>query len=557
VPALIREMGLAYPELGRAQALITETLKLEESRFLKTLKRGLLLLDEASVDLTTGQSLPGDVAFKLYDTYGFPVDLTADALKARQIGVDLDGFNVAMAKQKAEARASWSGSGEAATDRVWFDVRERIGASEFLGYDTEKAEGVITALLAGGKEVETIKAGERGFAVFNQTPFYAESGGQVGDEGQLRGADVSARVVGVAKMAGDVFAHEVEVETGVLTIGAPLELIVDGARRAAIRANHSSTHLLHEALRLVLGDHVAQKGSLVAPDRLRFDFSQQRPISSEELLEVENLANRVVTANTPVTTRLMAVDEAIESGARALFGEKYGETVRVVSMGPETQGKAWSVELCGGTHAARTGDIGVIAITGEQAVSSGVRRIEAVTGEAARAYFNEQARLLREAADLLKVTPGGVVERLAKVVEEKRVLERDLAEARKKLAMGGGGDASAQDVRDIAGTKFLARRVDGVKANDLKSLADEGKARLGSGVVTLISVAEDGKASIVVAVTEDQTGRHNAVNLVKRASEALGGKGGGGRPDMAQAGGPDGARANEAIEAVAAMLAAS
>ncbi|OQW53571.1 alanine--tRNA ligase [Candidatus Raskinella chloraquaticus] len=556
VPALIREMGLAYPELVRASALITETLRLEETRFLKTLKRGLVLLDEATAGLTAGQSLPGDVAFKLYDTFGFPLDLTEDALKSRSITVDQTGFTTAMARQKAEARASWAGSGEATTERVWFELRERVGASEFLGYDTETAEGVVSALVVDGKEVHALNAGESGLVLFNQTPFYAESGGQLGDEGRLQGAGVRARVSGTGKILGDLFVHRVSVDTGTLSVGVALELHVDHARRAAIRAHHSSTHLLHEALRLVLGDHVAQKGSMVAPDRLRFDFSQHQPISADELRKVEDLANEVVIANTPVTTRLMAVDEAIASGARALFGEKYGEEVRVVSMGPHVQGKAWSVELCGGTHVERTGDIGVIAVIGEQAVSSGVRRIEALSGEAARRHFNEQAQMVAQAAELLKVTPSGVVERLAKIMDERRSLERELGEARRKLALGGsaGGD---QDMREIAGIRFLARRVDGIKANDLKSLADEGKARLVSGVVALISVGEDGKGSVVVALTQDMTARFDAVQLVKQAAQAMGGKGGGGRRDMAQAGGPDGAQAEAAIEAVAALLGAS
>ncbi len=556
VPALIREMGLAYPELARASALITETLRLEETRFLKTLKRGLVLLDEAVADLVPGQSLPGDVAFKLYDTFGFPLDLTEDALKSRSITVDQTGFTTAMARQKAEARASWAGSGEATTERVWFELRERVGASEFLGYDTETAEGVVSALVVDGKEVHALNAGESGLVLFNQTPFYAESGGQLGDEGRLQGAGVRARVSGTGKILGDLFVHRVSVDTGTLSVGVALELHVDHARRAAIRAHHSSTHLLHEALRLVLGDHVAQKGSMVAPDRLRFDFSQHQPISADELRKIEDLANEVVIANTPVTTRLMAVDEAIASGARALFGEKYGEEVRVVSMGPHVQGKAWSVELCGGTHVERTGDIGVIAVIGEQAVSSGVRRIEALSGEAARRHFNEQAQMVAQAAELLKVTPSGVVERLAKIMDERRSLERELGEARRKLALGGsaGGD---QDMREIAGIRLLARRVDGIKANDLKSLADEGKARLGSGVVALISVGEDGKGSVVVALTQDMAARFDAVQLVKQAAQAMGGKGGGGRRDMAQAGGPDGAQAEAAIEAVAAMLGAS
>ncbi|MEZ2410462.1 alanyl-tRNA synthetase [Bosea sp. OAE752] len=553
VPVLTREMGRAYPELVRAEALITETLKLEETRFRTTLARGLSLLDDASRDLTAGQSLKGDVAFTLYDTYGFPLDLTQDALRAREITVDVEGFDAAMQQQKAKARAAWSGSGEAATETLWYPLRDRLGATEFLGYDTEIAEGVVTALIRDNTEVQSLKAGESGFMLVNQTPFYGESGGQVGDAGVVKAPGTVVEISDVQKKLGDVFAHSVTVKEGELKLGAAVELIVDHERRTAIRANHSATHLLHEALRLVLGDHVAQKGSLVSPDRLRFDFSHPKPISAEELREVEEIANAIVLKNEPVTTRLMSVDEAIESGARALFGEKYGDEVRVVAMGTNPAGKAYSVELCGGTHAARTGDIGLVSIVGEGAVAAGVRRLEAMTGNGARLRLNEESRLLDGLASLLKVPASEAGNRLAALIEERRKLDRELTEARKKLAMGGGG-AAEEPIQEIAGAKLLARAVTGIEMKDLKSLADEAKARVGSGVVAIVGVADDGKAGVVVGVTPDLTERFDAVALVRAASEQLGGKGGGGRRDMAQAGGPDGSKAQEALDAVAAAM---
>ncbi len=553
VPALTREMGRAYPELLRAEALITETLKLEETRFRTTLARGLTLLDDASKDLTAGQSLKGDVAFTLYDTYGFPLDLTQDALRAREITVDTEGFDAAMQQQKAKARAAWSGSGEAATETLWFPLRDKVGATEFLGYDTETAEGVVTALIRDNAEVPSLKAGESGFMLVNQTPFYGESGGQVGDAGVVKAPGTLVEVSDVQKKLGDVFAHSVTVKEGELKLGAAVELVVDHERRTAIRANHSATHLLHEALRLVLGDHVAQKGSLVSADRLRFDFSHPKPISAEELREVEEIANAIVLKNEPVTTRLMSVDEAIASGARALFGEKYGDEVRVVAMGTNPAGRAYSVELCGGTHASRTGDIGLVSIVGEGAVAAGVRRLEAMTGNGARLRLNEESRLLDGLASLLKVPANEAGNRLATLIEERRKLDRELTEARKKLAMGGG--VAAEDpVREIAGAKLLARAVTGIEMKDLKSLADEAKARVGSGVVAIVGVADDGKAGVVVGVTPDLTERFDAVALVRVASEQLGGKGGGGRRDMAQAGGPDGSKAQEALDAVAAAM---
>jgi alanyl-tRNA synthetase len=557
VPALTREMGQAYPELLRAEALITETLKLEETRFRRTLERGLVILDEKSKGLKKGAMFDGETAFTLYDTYGFPLDLTQDALRARGISVDLASFEDAMERQREKARASWAGSGEAAQETVWFALREKIGATEFLGYETESAEGVVAALVKDGKEVSELKKGESGAVVMNQTPFYAESGGQVGDTGEMRREGLRLTVGDTQKKAGDLFAHSVKVEQGTVKVGDPLLLEVDHARRGAIRQNHSATHLLHEALRQVLGDHVAQKGSLVAPERLRFDFSHPKPISAEELERVEDIANDYVLQNTPVTTRLMAQDDAIASGARALFGEKYGDEVRVVAMGDGTgNAMGWSVELCGGTHVVQTGDIGLISVLGEAGVAAGVRRIEALTGKAARKAAHKQLQVVKAAAAELKVPLEEMPGRIGTLLDERKKLERDLSEARKKLAMGGGGKdvGGANDVRQVNGVKLLARSVSGVDLKDLRSLADAGKRQVGSGVVVIVATAEDGKAGIVVGVTDDLIKRFNAVDLVKKGAEVLGGKGGGGRPDMAQAGGPDGSKADAALKAVEAAL---
>ena len=558
VPALLREMGQAYPELLRAEALIAETLRLEESRFRTTLTRGLAILDEETAGLASGARLSGETAFKLYDTYGFPLDLTQEALRARDIGVDIDGFNRAMERQRAEARRAWTGSGEAATEALWFAIRDKVGATEFLGYDTETAEGVVTAIVKDGREIQRLDAGETGLVVLNQTPFYGESGGQVGDSGSMTAPGIRARVSNTQKKLGDLFVHEVSVELGDLQPGYALELSVDHARRAAIRANHSATHLLHEALRQVLGDHVAQKGSLVAPDRLRFDFAHPKPISGRELDEVEDIANRILLQNAPVVTRLMDVNEATTSGARALFGEKYGDEVRVVSMGTIAGGdnasRPFSVELCGGTHVARTGDIGLISIVSEAAVAAGVRRIEAKTADSARHHLNAEAHRLRDLAGLLKTSAEEAPDRLTSLIEERRKLERDLAETRKKLAMGVSATGSAGPIVEVAGVKFFRLAVSGVEMKDLKSLADEGKAKVGSGVVAIANTAADGKAGLVVAVTGDLTARFNAVDLVRIGAEQLGGKGGGGRPDMAQAGGPDGSKTEAALAAIADRL---
>ncbi len=557
VPALVREMGAAYPELIRAEATITDTLKTEETRFRTTLVRGLAILDDETKSLSAGAKLPGDVAFKLYDTFGFPLDLTQDALRLRKIDVDTDGFNAVMEGQRAEARKAWSGSGEAATETVWFGIREKLGATEFLGYGTETAEGIVSVLVRDGKPTDTLKAGETGFIIVNQTPFYGESGGQVGDTGVMTAAGIKVEITNTQKKLGDLFVHEARVIEGTVTIDAALELHVDHARRTSIRAHHSATHLLHEALRVVLGDHVAQKGSMVAGDRLRFDFTHNKPISDDELARIEDITNQVVLQNEPVVTRLMGQDEAIKSGARALFGEKYGDEVRVVTMGiadGPNGPRPFSVELCGGTHVSRTGDIGLVTIVSESAVASGVRRVEAKTGDFARRHLNAQAIALQGLADLLKTPADDAAERLNALLEERKKLERELSDARKKLAMGGGGSGADNSIKDIGGVKLYARAVSGVDMKDLKSLADDAKQQVGSGIAAIVGVSDDGKAGVVVGVTADMVGRFNAVDFVRVASEALGGKGGGGRPDMAQAGGPDGAKADDALKAITTLL---
>jgi alanyl-tRNA synthetase len=559
VGALVREMGQAYPELIQARPLVSETLKLEETRFRRTLERGLSILDEASRGLGSGDRLNGEVAFTLYDTYGFPLDLTQDALRPRGVAVDVEGFEAAMERQRQRARASWAGSGEAATEAVWFSLRDRVGATEFLGYETEIAEGIVMALVRDGREVDRLAAGEEGIVVLNQTPFYAESGGQVGDTGIIHTDNkVRFQVTGTEKRVGDLFVHFGRVEAGVLERDLAVELEVDHQRRRSIRANHSATHLLHEALRQVLGDHVAQKGSLVAPDRLRFDFAHPKSIDDAEILKVEDLANAAILENTPVATRLMALDEATAVGARALFGEKYGEVVRVVSMG-QGAGNAlgWSVELCGGTHVARTGDIGLVTIVSETGVAAGVRRIEALTATAARRHLTSESRTLERVATRLRVPVADVDDRLIQLIDDRKRLERELGEVKKKLAMGGGVSSSDGGIRTVGDVKLLARSVADIDVKDLKSLVDEGKRQVGSGVVVVVGVTPEGKAGIVVGVTPDLIRRYNAVDLVRKGAEALGGKGGGGRPDMAQAGGPDGTRARAALEAIEATLLAA
>jgi alanyl-tRNA synthetase len=557
VPVLVAEMGAAYPELARAQPLITETLRLEETRFRDTLARGIKLLDEAAGNLRKGDSLAGEIAFKLYDTYGFPLDLTQDALKARGIAVDIAGFNAAMQRQREEARKAWAGSGETSDEGVWFAIKEDVGATEFLGYDTEEAEGVILAMLKDRERVTSAGAGDTVRILANQTPFYAESGGQIGDQGAVfsRNGAIGA-VIDTEKKLGSVHVHVVRITQGEFKIGDTVDLKVDGERRRATRANHSATHLLHAALKHVLGPHVSQKGSLVAPDRLRFDFSHPKALSAEELDRVEADVNAVIRQNSDVSTRLMQTDEAMKAGAEALFGEKYGSEVRVLTMGHDPErSKAYSVELCGGTHVRRLGDIGLFTIVSDSAVAAGVRRIEALTSEGARQYLEDQADLAHEAAAALKTSVADLPARVAQLADERRKLERELAEAKKALALAGPSrSAAANETKNVAGLNFAARVVEGVSAKDLKSLADEAKAKIGSGVVAFAAIA-DGKASIVVGVTDDLTKRISAVDLVRIAAEKLGGKGGGGRPDMAQAGGPETSQAQAALDAISERLA--
>ena len=551
VPALVREMGQAYPELIRAEPLITETLRLEERRFQATLERGLRLLEDETSRLGEGGTLPGDVAFKLYDTYGFPLDLTADVLRGQGRQVDNAGFELAMAKQRADARRAWAGSGEAATEGLWFELKDRLGATEFLGYDTETAEGQVTAIIVDGKEVDRASVGQSAQILVNQTPFYAESGGQVGDTGVVSAHKGRATVTDTQKKLGALFVHVARIEEGEIAVGDAVRLDIDHARRSAIRANHSATHLLHNALRRRLGDHIGQKGSLVSADRLRFDISQPVPIPEADLVAVEAAVNDRIRANTPVVTRLMSQDEAVASGAIAMFGEKYGDEVRVLSMGGRLPGDEhdYSVELCGGTHAANTGDIGIFRIVDQGAVSAGVRRIEALTGQAAIDYMRLREDWLDAAAADLRTTPADVPARVHALIEDRRKLEREIADLRKKLASGGAGSAGPEPVR-IGDIQFLAITAPGMAPGDLKSLVDEQKKKLAFGVVAVASASAEGKLAIVVGVTADLSAQFSAVDLVRIGSEAVGGKGGGGRPDMAQAGGPDGAKAGDALAAI-------
>jgi alanyl-tRNA synthetase len=561
VPALVAEMGQAYPELGRAQPLIEETLQREEIQFRRTLSNGLRLLDETTSGMGEGGELPGETAFKLYDTYGFPYDLTEDALRSRGIAVDRAGFDAAMAQQKAAARAAWKGSGQAADGEVWFDIAEREGASEFTGYTATGGEGRVVALVRDGREVRFAEAGDEVVVLTNQTPFYGESGGQVGDSGLITGApgggtgDLRIVVSDTAKPLGRLNAMRGKVEAGTITVGDTVQLTVDVERRDAVRANHSATHLLHAALRDRLGDHVTQKGSLVAHDRLRFDFSHPKPLTDADIAAIEAEVNAEIRHNEPVSTRLMSPDEAIAAGAMALFGEKYGEEVRVLAMGRHSGSRNYSVELCGGTHVNATGDIGVFRIVSESAVSSGVRRIEALTGEGARRWLVQREDALKSAANLLRTNPEDVEARVAALLEERRKLERELADAKRALALSGGGGTTATPTdEDVGGVKFFGQVLEGLDPKELRGLLDQAKQRLGSGVAAIIAVNE-GKASIAAAVTEDLIGRVSAVELVRAGVEALGGKGGGGRPDMAQGGGPDGAKATNALAAVRAVIA--
>ena len=554
VPTLSAEMGAAYPELIRAQPLIQETLEREETRFRQTLEKGLGLLDDATASMEKGDELPGETAFKLYDTYGFPYDLTEDALRARGLTVDRAGFDAAMAEQKKAARAAWKGSGDSTDGEIWFDIAEREGSSEFIGYQATEGEGTIVGLIKDGKEVNEIGEGDSAVILANQTPFYAESGGQMGDSGRIGGpAGFSAAVSDTSKPLGRLHAHHAVVDSGSLKLGDSVQMLVDGERRDRLRANHSATHLLHAALRNRLGGHVTQKGSLVAPERLRFDFSNPTALSDEDIAAVEAEVNEEIRANQAVTTRLMAPEDAVEAGALALFGEKYGDEVRVLSMGRQTD-KHYSIELCGGTHVDALGDIALFKIIGESAVSSGVRRIEALTGEAARQYLGGRDAMLRQAAQMLKTSPEEVGERVGALVAERRRLETELAEAKKQLALGGGGGTgSGPEIETLGETKFLGQTLEGIDPKSLRSILDDLKAQLGSGIAALAAVNE-GRAAFAVAVTDDLTESFDAVALVRAGVAELGGKGGGGRADMAQGGGPDGAKAAQALDAVRAAI---
>ena len=544
VPALTRQMGQAYPELNQTSALITETLELEENRFRSLLDRGISLLRDESDHIPAGGALPGAVAFKLYDTYGFPLDLTQDALREEGKMVDVDGFNTAMAEQKARARAAWSGSGEAATESVWFELEQQLGHSEFLGYSTESAEAAITALVVDGQPADQALPEQSVYVLLNQTPFYGESGGQVGDTGIITGPDnLRIRITDTQKKLGGVVIHIGVVEAGTARVGQNITATVDHERRSNIRAHHSATHLLHEALRRTLGTHISQKGSLNGPDRLRFDISQPRPITPAELETVEREVNARIRENTEVTTRLMTPEEAVAHGAMALFGEKYGDEVRVLSMGePEADKSGWSVELCGGTHVSRTGDIGLFRIVSEGAVSAGIRRIEALAGEAAVAAIEDESRLLAEAAATVKAPPAELPARITQLQDDKKRLERQVADLQKKLVM-----ATATQFEDIAGIKTILRNVGDIPAKELRPIATDLLKGLGSGIVTLVSTADD-KAAIVVAVSDDIP--HSAVDLVRLAAGAVGGQGGGGNKAVAQAGGPEGNRWKAALNAV-------
>jgi alanyl-tRNA synthetase len=550
VPALVAEMGAAYPELVRAQPLIEATLSQEETRFRQTLVTGVKLLDEAAADLREGGTLAGETAFKLYDTYGFPYDLTEDALRSRGLEVDRAGFDVAMAEQKAKARAAWKGSGAKASEDIWFDLVEEHGATEFTGYSGDEGEGVVLAMVKDGARVQQAEIGETVEVVLNQTPFYGESGGQIGDTGKLTSLKgFEGEVEDTSKPIGKLHVLRTKVVAGELTVGETVHQVVDAERRNRVRANHSATHLLHAALRRHLGTHVTQKGSLVAPDYFRFDFSHPKAMTRDEIDAVEAEVNAQIRSNEAVTTRLMTPDEAISAGAMALFGEKYGDEVRVLSMGQLDAGD-YSVELCGGTHVRALGDIQLFKIISESAVSSGVRRIEALTGEAARQWLSEREAKLREAAAALKSSPDEVPARIASLVEERKRLERELADAKKQLSMGGGSAKTESPApEEVNGHKFLGQVVEGFDPKGLRAAVDDMKKRLGSGIGALIAVNE-GRASVAVGVTDDLAGQVSAVELVKAAVATLGGQGGGGRPDMAQGGGPDGSKAQEALDAV-------
>ncbi len=555
VGSLAAEMGAAYPELLRAQPLIEATLKQEETQFRRTLDKGLRLLDEATTGMTAGDVLAGETAFKLYDTFGFPYDLTEDALRAQGYGIDRAGFDAAMDNQKAMARAAWKGSGAKASDDVWFDIAERVGSTEFTGYSANEGEGQVVALVKDGTEVTSVEAGDSAMLITNQTPFYGESGGQMGDAGSLSNpTGLAATVADTAKPLGRLHAHVVTIEAGSIRVGDVVQLKIDSERRDALRANHSATHLLHAALRNALGAHVTQKGSMVAHDRLRFDFSHNQAVSADEIAQIEADVNAQIRQNSSVTTRLMSPDDAVEAGALALFGEKYGDEVRVLSMG-ETAGSNYSVELCGGTHVQALGDIALFTILSEGAVASGIRRIEALTGEAARLHLAGREAQLKDVAALLKTGIEDVAPRVEALLAERKRLEKELADAKTALALGGASGGAAVEAQDIGGVPFLGQVINGIEPKALRGLADERMLQIGEGIV-LIVAANEGSNTVVVAVAPGHQGRFTAPDLVRAATAAMGGQGGGGRPEMAQGGGPAGAeQAQAALEAVKAVLA--
>ena len=559
VPSLVQQMGAAYPELVQAQAMIEETLLQEETRFRTTLDRGLKLLEDEISQLRPGGSLPGKTAFKLYDTFGFPLDLTQDALRDEKMTVDTEGFDVAMSEQKAKARAAWSGSGEIADDSMWFDLLDTHGATEFLGYDAEKSEGQLLALVEATKELKTVSVGATVQLIFNQTPFYAESGGQVGDTGQIKTDTGTLKIMDTRKSA-ELIIHMGTVLEGSVSVGQFAQLAVDQTRRSQIRANHSATHLLHEALRRSLGEHVAQRGSLNDHDRLRFDFSHGQALTPKQLEEVQAEVNKYIRQNSHVETRIMTPDDARAIGAQALFGEKYGDEVRVISMGylerskKGTTSNTYSLELCGGTHVQQTGDIGCFILLGDAASSAGVRRIEAVTGSTANTYIQSQQSIISEAANILKVQNSDLTVRAKQLVDERKALKNEVTDLRRNLAMSGGAGAQTSKPVNVAGRLFLAEVLQGVTGRDLPTLIDNKKAELKSGAVLLIAES-DGKIAVAAGVTEDLTGILSAVDIVTIAVSELGGKGGGGRADMAQGGAQSAKNAAQAINAVKQMIA--
>ena len=555
VPTLVGAMGEAYPELRRAEPVIAETLRQEEERFRRTLGRGMALLEEATEGLAEGETLSGETAFKLYDTYGFPLDLTQDAVRVRGLSVDLEGFETAMSRQREMAREAWTGSGQANAAAEWFGLRERFGATNFVGYDTIEANGEVQALVLHGAEIPTASAGQTAQVLFDRTPFYAESGGQAGDTGEIEWSGGRGRVLDTQKQAGDLHVHVLEVLEGELKAGDKATLLVDGARRTSTRANHSATHLLHSALRNVLGPHVSQKGQMVDGERIRFDFSHGGPLTAEEIDRIEAEVNAIVRQNVAAETKDMSPEAAIAEGAMALFGEKYGESVRVLTLGRALAGGegAYSVELCGGTHVARTGDIALFKIVSEGGVAAGVRRIEALTGEAARRYLLEQASVAKGLAEQFKVPVTEVAARVDALEAQRRKLEKELADAKRQLATGGGG-GGAPAAEDVGGVRFLGRVLDGVGGKDLRPIAETFKKQTPDGVIALVGTA-DGKAAATVAVTGSAQQKFNAVELAKAAVAAMGGQGAGGRPDFAQGGAPDAGRAAEGVAAVKAALA--